>query len=299
MSSLAEVTTPDPAPGRLALAAYCAMGVDAEAARLGAALLERLGVNPAAPAPRTGYTPGEVSRRFAAFAEPGGAARAGRAWEIAASDVIVENAARAPYAWPDTAPAALAFWERATGGVGLLATYAPLPVVLARRLEADELAAGGVDEAARAWRRYAEGLLAAVRARPDHAVLIPESALRARPDEAARLMAERFGLTAPASPLAPGLLGAGAARPLEAHLALGLAPSTDAALPEQRAAMDGGRAVLRVDAKPIAATMLRCLADVRARMPDEWTMQPIGEAAEAELMNWDAEEYRQKLAGRT
>ena len=79
----------------------------------------------------------------------------------------------------------------------------------------------------------------------------------------------------------------------------GVAPSIEAALPEQRAAMHGGRAVLRVDTKPIAVTMLRCLADVLARVPEGRTMVPIGEAAEAELMNWDAEEYRQKLAGRT
>ena len=79
----------------------------------------------------------------------------------------------------------------------------------------------------------------------------------------------------------------------------GVAPSIADALPEQRAAMHDGRAVLRAEAKPIAATMLRCLADVCARVPYGWTMQPIGPDAEAELMNWDAEEYRQKLAGRT
>ena len=79
----------------------------------------------------------------------------------------------------------------------------------------------------------------------------------------------------------------------------GVAPSIERALPEQKTAMHDGRAVLRVDAKPIAATMLRCLSDVFARLPDDWTPEPIGEAAEAELMNWDAEEYRQKLAGRT
>ena len=47
-----------------------------------------------------------------------------------------------------------------------------------------------------------------------------------------------------------------------------------------------------------ARLMLQCLADVLARTPSDWTMRPIGPAAEAELMNWDAETYRQKLAAR-
>ena len=77
-----------------------------------------------------------------------------------------------------------------------------------------------------------------------------------------------------------------------------VAASPDRAMPEQKAALHEGRGVLRADAKPIAETMLRCLADVFARVPDGWTMQPIGAEAEAELMHWDAETYRQKLAGR-
>ena len=45
-----------------------------------------------------------------------------------------------------------------------------------------------------------------------------------------------------------------------------------------------------------AALMLRCLADVIARVPSAWRMRPIGPDAEAALMDWDAEHYRQKLA---
>ena len=77
-----------------------------------------------------------------------------------------------------------------------------------------------------------------------------------------------------------------------------VAVSPGAAMPEQKAALHDGRGVLRADAKPIAETMLRCLADVLARVPDGWTVQPIGAEAEAELMDWDAETYRQKLTGR-
>ena len=78
----------------------------------------------------------------------------------------------------------------------------------------------------------------------------------------------------------------------------GLASSVGDALAEQRAAFADGRALLRVDAPPVAAAMLRCLSDVFARLPKDWTPRPIGREAEAALMDWDAEAYRQKLAGR-
>ena len=34
------------------------------------------------------------------------------------------------------------------------------------------------------------------------------------------------------------------------------------------------------------------------RLPPEWSPEPIGPAAEAELLNWDAEKYRQWLAAK-
>ncbi len=42
--------------------------------------------------------------------------------------------------------------------------------------------------------------------------------------------------------------------------------------------------------------MLTCLSDIFRRVPEGWTPEPIGHAAEAELLNWDAEKYRQWLA---
>ena len=42
--------------------------------------------------------------------------------------------------------------------------------------------------------------------------------------------------------------------------------------------------------------MLTCLVDVLSRLPPEWVPNPIGPVAEAELLNWDAEKYRQALA---
>ncbi|MDJ0821336.1 MAG: class II aldolase/adducin family protein [Paracoccaceae bacterium] len=44
--------------------------------------------------------------------------------------------------------------------------------------------------------------------------------------------------------------------------------------------------------------MLCCLSDVLRRVPEDWTLAPIGPAAEATLLNWDAEKYRQWLAAK-
>lgn len=56
---------------------------------------------------------------------------------------------------------------------------------------------------------------------------------------------------------------------------------------------------LRAGATPSQRAMLRCLADVLARLPEGWMPEPIGPAAEAELLDWDAEKYRQALAARS
>ncbi|MEM9788480.1 MAG: class II aldolase/adducin family protein [Pseudomonadota bacterium] len=44
--------------------------------------------------------------------------------------------------------------------------------------------------------------------------------------------------------------------------------------------------------------MIRCLSDCLARLPADWTISAIGPEAEAELLDWDAEKYRQALAAR-
>ena len=55
-------------------------------------------------------------------------------------------------------------------------------------------------------------------------------------------------------------------------------------------------AALRADAPSSQTAMLRCLMDVLGRLPEDWRPEPIGTNAEAELLNWDAEKYRQALA---
>ncbi len=53
---------------------------------------------------------------------------------------------------------------------------------------------------------------------------------------------------------------------------------------------------VRQSATGAQRAMLRCLSDILSRLPSDWSTDPIGEAAEAELLNWDAEKYRQALA---
>lgn len=55
---------------------------------------------------------------------------------------------------------------------------------------------------------------------------------------------------------------------------------------------------LRTNAMPAQRAMLRCLSDVLSRLPDGWSVDPIGAEAEAELLNWEAEKHRQSLSAR-
>jgi rhamnose utilization protein RhaD (predicted bifunctional aldolase and dehydrogenase) len=56
---------------------------------------------------------------------------------------------------------------------------------------------------------------------------------------------------------------------------------------------------LREGATPSQRAMIRCLSDCMSRLPADWTVAAIGADAEAELLNWDAEKYRQALAARS
>jgi len=58
----------------------------------------------------------------------------------------------------------------------------------------------------------------------------------------------------------------------------------------------GKGALLREGSTPAQRAMLICLRDVLVRLPRDWSVDAIGPAAEAELLDWDAEKYRQQLA---
>lgn len=55
---------------------------------------------------------------------------------------------------------------------------------------------------------------------------------------------------------------------------------------------------IKTDATAAQRAMLLCLRDVLCRLPEDWAPEAIGTKAEAELLNWDAEKYRQALAAR-
>ncbi|HMQ58346.1 MAG TPA: class II aldolase/adducin family protein [Rhizobiaceae bacterium] len=74
----------------------------------------------------------------------------------------------------------------------------------------------------------------------------------------------------------------------------------DAGLPPPAMIACPGEGVLmRGDASASAHAMARCLADVAARIPPGAAVNTLNEVQDAELLNWDAEKYRQALeAGR-
>lgn len=63
--------------------------------------------------------------------------------------------------------------------------------------------------------------------------------------------------------------------------------------------VSGTGVMIRDGATPSQIAMLRCLSDVLSRLPADWTAEAIGAEAEASLLNWDAEKYRQALAARS
>ena len=52
---------------------------------------------------------------------------------------------------------------------------------------------------------------------------------------------------------------------------------------------------MRQSATSAQHSMLRCLYDVLSRIPEGWKLVPLSHASEAELLNWNAEKYRQNL----
>lgn len=60
--------------------------------------------------------------------------------------------------------------------------------------------------------------------------------------------------------------------------------------------VEGEGVYLKTEATPSQHAMLDCIYQVLRRIPKEWTLVPIGEFAEQELLNWDAEKYRQQRA---
>ncbi|RWQ68117.1 MAG: class II aldolase, partial [Mesorhizobium sp.] len=94
---------------------------------------------------------------------------------------------------------------------------------------------------------------------PDHVIFLGQGSVVARPGEDVKRVTERCG-TAPAAILFPGL-----------------------------------GVLMRGDASAGADAMQRCLADVTARVDVAAKLNYLTAAENDELINWDAEQYRQKL----
>jgi len=60
--------------------------------------------------------------------------------------------------------------------------------------------------------------------------------------------------------------------------------------------VEGQAVYIKSDATSAQRMMLECIFNVLSRIPIDWTLVPIGEEAEGELLDWDAEKYRQLLA---
>lgn len=60
--------------------------------------------------------------------------------------------------------------------------------------------------------------------------------------------------------------------------------------------ISGQGVVMPRAATPAQSAMARCLADVLSRVPPHWQIDMLSAEDEAELLNWDAEKYRQALA---
>jgi rhamnose utilization protein RhaD (predicted bifunctional aldolase and dehydrogenase) len=59
--------------------------------------------------------------------------------------------------------------------------------------------------------------------------------------------------------------------------------------------IDGTGVLLRADLGPAAEEMVRCLAHLLLRLPHEARLAVLSAENEADLMGWDAEEYRRRF----
>ena len=77
---------------------------------------------------------------------------------------------------------------------------------------------------------------------------------------------------------------------------LGVGVATDPATEAPVVALPGVGVIVRHDAKPAAEAMARCLADVLRRVEPEAPLLALTDAQIDQLVNWDAEKYRQGLS---
>ena len=76
---------------------------------------------------------------------------------------------------------------------------------------------------------------------------------------------------------------------------LGVAVPTDMTTNAPAIAVPGKGVLVRKDAKPAIEPMLRCLGEVFKRVPVGASLKALTTAEIDQLLNWDAEKYRQTL----
>ena len=54
--------------------------------------------------------------------------------------------------------------------------------------------------------------------------------------------------------------------------------------------------ILNISTSEAEKAMCKCLSDILIRLPEEWTVEGLSKENINELINWDAEKYRQKMA---
>ena len=68
-----------------------------------------------------------------------------------------------------------------------------------------------------------------------------------------------------------------------------------ASFPVPAVLVEGQAVYITSDATYPQRMMLGCIFNVLPRIPVDWTLVPLGKEAEATLLDWDAEQYRQLL----
>lgn len=169
--------------------------------------LASMGLNEPAPTRYTEYTPQDISRRLRSVGKPSsegaGEANFGRAWEVATSSLIVENAFRLPWGWvdPDAVPLA-GFWASFSKDVRFVFVWAPVEDVLADALRQPS-ARPDTDSVVDGWVRYHEAVLQAAEAHAARSLVLPLEAFLARGADLPAILKERLGLSLPFAGVAP------------------------------------------------------------------------------------------------
>jgi len=94
-------------------------------------------------------------------------------------------------------------------------------------------------------------------------------------------------------------LGPGSVVARPGETAAGLAAQAAGAEPPVAILFPGKGVLLREDATAGAEALAQCLADVTARIPGGVALNYLSDAENAELLDWDAEKYRQAFARRS